>query len=178
MLLSEKVFQSIFGICILDYSDDTSERREHPRVEFGQRASAFRLIKSVPQRAQIILIRDMSVKGVGILHSEELEIGDEFVLDVSKFVGRPLGIRCLVERCEAGGSGGTQFVIGATFEQLIESPEELEPAPEPAEVEIATPRPRREPLLVRLEHLLPARIRNWITAARERAIIARRLLGR
>jgi hypothetical protein len=178
MLLSEKVFQSIFGICILDYSNDASERREHPRVEFGQRATAFRLIDNTPGRAQIILIRDMSIKGVGTLQSEPLQSGDEFMLDVSKFVGRPLGIRCSVERCERGGSGGTQFVIGATFEQLIESPELLTPAPEPEVAEIATPRPRRQPILARIDKLLARRKWKWLERLRQGAILARRLRAR
>ena len=153
MLLSEKVFQSIFGICILDYSNDAAERREHPRVEFGRRATIIPLVEGKPAQARIIVIRDMSIKGVGMLQSEPMDLADQFVLDVSKFVGRPLGIRCAVERCEPGGSGGTQFIVGATFEEVLESAEQLVPAPEPAVV-AAPSRRKREPILARLQKLL------------------------
>ena len=157
MLLSDKVFQSIFGVCILDYGNGAAERREYPRVEFGRRATIIPLVEGKPSQARIIVIRDMSIKGVGMLQPEPMKPLEKFVLDVSKFVERPLGIRCVVERCEPGGSGGTQFIVGATFEALIESAEQLVPAPEPVVTE--TPRrPKRKPLLARLQKLLAARV--------------------
>jgi len=177
MLLTEKIFQSIFGMCIIDYSNDAAERREHPRVEFGRRATIFALADGNPGPATIILIRDMSLKGVGILQSERMEPLDEFVLDVSKFVGRPLGIRCSVERCEPGGSGGTQWVIGATFEEILESEERLIPAPAPQITADANPR-RRQPILARLQHLLPRPNWSWLSRAQQSVTIAKRLLTR
>lgn len=174
MLLTEKVFQSIFGICILEYSDDTSERREHPRVEFGRRATIIPLINGERSQAQIVVIRDMSIKGCGVLQSERRKPHDQFILDVSKFVGRPLGIRCAVERCEPGGSGGTQFVVGATFEALIETPEELVPAPEPVEL-VAEQRPKRTPVFARLRSRLQLPNWGWLAFARRGSDITKRL---
>lgn len=177
MLLTEKVFQSIFGICILDYSDDGSERREHPRVEFGRRATIIPLTDGKPGHARIVVIRDMSLKGVGMLESEKMEQLEEFVLDVSKFVGRPLGIRCAVERCEAGGSGGTQFIVGATYEEILESAEMLIPAPDEA-LDLESSRPKRQPILVRLRKFLPRPNWSWLKPARRSATLAKRLLTR
>ncbi len=176
MLLTEKVFQSIFGICILEHNNGGTERREHPRVEFGRRATIFRLINRKPGPPAIVLLRDMSIKGVGLLHSEQLEPLDAFVLDVSKFVGRPLGIRCAVERCEPGGSGGTQWVIGATFEELLESAELLIPAPAPESVADENPR-KREPVLARLQKLLPRPNWRWLWST-GRDALAKRLMTR
>jgi hypothetical protein len=178
MLLTDKVFQSIFGICILDYSNEAAERREHPRVEFGRRATTFRLRNGKPGPATIVLVRDMSVKGVGLLQSEQMKPLDEFVLDVSKFVGKPLGVRCAVERCEPGGSGGTQWIIGATYEELVESAELLVPAPVPEVTADANPR-KRQPILARLQSLLPRVNWSWLAPARRRgAHLAKRLLAR
>jgi hypothetical protein len=176
MLLTEKVFQSIFGICILEHNNGGKERREHPRVEFGRRATIFRLINRKPGQSAVVLLRDMSIKGVGLLHSEQMEPLDEFVLDVSKFVGRPLGIRCAVERCESGGSGGTQWVVGATFEELFESAELLIPAPTPEHIAEENPR-KREPILARLRKLLPRP--NWSGLwCTGRDAVAKRLMTR
>jgi hypothetical protein len=133
MLLSEELFQEICGICLIDPRNDGSERREHPRVDLGRRTTVISRKEHRPGPAYVAIIRDMSLKGVALLQSEEVHIGDEFILDVARFVGRTLGVRCRVERVEPGGSGGTQFVVGATFTSLIESAEDLIPAPEPAE---------------------------------------------
>ncbi len=173
MLLTEEIFQSILGICIVNCSDDEAERREHPRVEFGRRATIIPLIDGKPGRGKVVVIRDMSVKGMGMLDSEPMRPLDEFILDLSKFVGRPLGIRCAIERCESGGTGGTQFVLGATFEELLESPEQLVLAPEPIAVALPNRR-KREPVLARVRKLLPRPTWNWLAPARRTATQAPR----
>jgi len=133
MLLSEKQFQEICGICLIDPRNNGSERREHPRVDLARRATVISRQKGLPGPAHVVIMRDMSLKGVALLQSEEVEIGDEFTLDVTKFLGRSLGIQCRVERVEPGGSGGTQFIVGATFTSITESAEDLIPAPAPAD---------------------------------------------
>ncbi|MGA2440417.1 MAG: PilZ domain-containing protein [Tepidisphaeraceae bacterium] len=118
--------------------DETDhERRKHRRVPWGCRVTVFPERKSGDNTPGVAMVRDMSVAGLSILTSDPLKPPTPFVIEFKGRQDRPVKIRCISARCEAGGFGATQFVVGATFDQLLTtvlSPEELhkeQPPPEP-----------------------------------------------
>ncbi|MGD0387569.1 MAG: PilZ domain-containing protein [Tepidisphaeraceae bacterium] len=117
--------------------DETDhERRKHRRVPFGCRVTIFPERKSGENTPGVAMVRDMSVGGLSILHSEPLKPPTPFVIEFRGRQDRPVRIRCIAARCEAGGFGATEFVVGATFDQLLTTelpPEELYKEPPPVE---------------------------------------------
>jgi hypothetical protein len=82
-----------------------------------------------------ILIRDISVGGIGFLYAEPLSVGDEFVLRLFTTPPpgtpeEPVDIQCAARHCEMGGTCGSQFVIGATFELVLNRSLSTSVAPE------------------------------------------------
>jgi hypothetical protein len=143
--LPSELFDEITGLGDLPppVTEADCERRSHHRFAIGSRATICGLRRGVEGPSSIVLMRDVSVAGVGFLHNERMREGDAFVIRFAGKNGRQVGIRCFVNRCEAGGTGGMQFVIGATFQVLLEVKE-----PGPEEVADAAPARRliaREP---------------------------------
>jgi hypothetical protein len=119
----------------VDETDD--ERRKHRRIPFGCRVTIFPQRKSGDNTPGVAMVRDMSVGGLSILNPEPLKPPTPFVIEFRGHQDRPVKIRCIAVHCEPGGFGGTEFVVGATFDQLLTAvlpPEELhkeQPPPEP-----------------------------------------------
>ena len=79
----------------------------------------------------------MSVGGLSLLISEPLKPPTPFVLEFRGRKDRPVKIRCITARCETGGFGGTQYVVGAMFDELLTTvltPEELHKVEAPGAV--------------------------------------------
>jgi hypothetical protein len=95
------------------------DRRKHRRVPFGQRATITTQRKGVNDPPSVVMVRDVSVGGLSFLNAEPVKPGTPFVIEFRGHRDRTVKFRCLTKRCEAGGSGGTQFIIGATFEQML-----------------------------------------------------------
>jgi hypothetical protein len=111
------------------------ERRLHPRIPFDRRARIFPLMEGSCENGAPILIRDISVGGIGFLYAEPISVGDEFVLRL--FTAAPPGtpeepvdIQCAARHCEMGGTCGSQFAVGATFELVLNHPLATSVAPE------------------------------------------------
>lgn len=96
------------------------ERRQYRRLPFGTRAAMSPMRNGDEGPPAIVLLRDISLGGIGFLNAEPIKQGDEVVLRFKDQKGRPVKLRCAVQRCDSGGTGGAQFVIGASFEQLLE----------------------------------------------------------
>lgn len=126
------------------------ERRKHRRVPFGCRATIFPERKSGDNTPSVVMVRDMSIAGLSVLNAEPLKVGTPFIVEFRGRQDRPVKIRCTSARCEAGGSGGTQFVIGGTFESLLtaELPaSEIKPeAPPPPLAELVAPPESGDPV--------------------------------
>ncbi|MDB5301140.1 MAG: hypothetical protein JWO87_2803 [Phycisphaerales bacterium] len=124
MELTQQQFAEITGFCVLPVAGGSPEdRRKHFRVPSGCRARVSSLKGGLEGVDSVVVIRDISGSGMSLLYSEEMEIGEEFVIQFSGEHGWPARILCCARRCEQGGSGGTQYVIGASFELIIESAE-------------------------------------------------------
>ena len=88
-----------------------SERRQYGRVRLGRRAQVR--VGDGPWRT--VLVRDMSVVGVGFQSDGRLEPGERFTLRLEAVGGGTTCLPCVVHRCEAGGVGGVAFFVGSTF---------------------------------------------------------------
>jgi hypothetical protein len=146
--LSAALFDEITGLGDLPPASDEAEheRRQHYRMPIGSRASIHPIVKGVEQSPIVGVIRDMSVGGVGMLLPDSVRQGDQFCVVFPGKGTRSIKLKCAAQRCEPGGVGGTQFIIGAIFLELIATIDS-EPAPAapaaPAPPPVAKPMPSR-----------------------------------
>jgi DNA-binding transcriptional MerR regulator len=131
--ISVAIYEEITGLAQLPPPVDEAdyERRKHRRVPFGHRAIISPERKGVDNTPAVVMVRDVSVGGVCFLNDEALKPGTPFVIEFKGHEDRPVKLHGAVMRCEAGGAGGAQFVIGASFDALLT--EEL-PLNKPAEI--------------------------------------------
>jgi regulator of replication initiation timing len=141
--LPAALFDEITGLGDLPtpVTDTDFERRSHHRFAIGSRATICTLRKGVEGSSSIVLMRDISLAGVGFLHNEMMRAGDTFIIRFAGKSGAHVRIRCVVNRCEPGGTGGMQFVIGATFEVLLEI-KDAEPKKNDDKKGVKIPRPQ------------------------------------
>jgi hypothetical protein len=101
------------------------EQRDRPRLGVGRRGQIAKLVDGHP-RAVPVMIRDVSVSGVGLVHTEPIAVGEVFVLVIPTVYARKgddnesagVVLQCQVVRCLRGGIGGA-FIIGAVFVQVL-----------------------------------------------------------
>jgi hypothetical protein len=98
------------------------ERRVSVRISFGKRAQIRRDVGAAAGKWATIMVKDVSQGGLGFLSDEAVQIGETFVVRLPERDGKLSRIRCCARRCEPGGFGGVAFLVGATFEQVIEEP--------------------------------------------------------
>lgn len=120
MELSSELISEIAGSCVIaPASHSTNERRKHERISLAARATVSPLSRGLEGMEEVVIVRDISVAGLGLLCSEAMEVGQEFVIQFSGNHGLAARILCKVAHCESGGFGGSQFIVGATFELVI-----------------------------------------------------------
>ena len=133
MLISSQLFDRIVGTSA--HGEDVSrkaavlpvgcrraaERRAATRIAFGQRTPICRDGGKKAGVWDVVMMQDISVKGIGFLCHDPMNIGDTFVMKVAdKGDDQPIRIRCSIQRCERGGYGGAGYLLGAVFEQVIQ----------------------------------------------------------
>lgn len=130
MILTPQLFDRIVGISTSKESDRKGtvlpvgcrrapERRQAARIAFGQRTLICR--DSGPSAGvwQTVMLQDISQRGIGFLSQEAIQNGQTFMLKLTDKEGDTIRIRCSIMRCERGGFGGTSFMVGAEFQQVI-----------------------------------------------------------
>lgn len=65
----------------------------------------------------MVLTRDISVRGLSIVHSQDMELGQEFLALLPRANSHPLAINCVVTRKYR--LGNDLFVIGAVFKEFV-----------------------------------------------------------
>ncbi len=132
MQIPQELFHRIVG----DYRPDAAgkpavlpvgcrraaERREASRVPFGKRTQIRRDGGPSAGKWETIVFTDVSRGGIGFLCDEELRASETFVVKMPQADGNTARLRCAARRCEQGGFGGVAFLVGATFEQVIDEP--------------------------------------------------------
>jgi hypothetical protein len=130
MMLSPQLFDRIVGISSSRESDHKGtvlpagcrrapERRQAARIAFGQRTLICRDSGPAAGVWQTVMLQDISQRGIGFLSDEPIPGGQTFMLKLTDKEGDTLRIRCIIRRCERGGFGGTAFLAGAEFQQVI-----------------------------------------------------------
>jgi hypothetical protein len=133
MLLTNQLFDRIVGMSGQTATDPNHkatvlpagcrrvpERRQAARLAYGHRTQ---ICLDGGKRAGVwdtVMLQDISIKGIGYLCHEPMEMGQTFVLKLMDKDGETIRIRCKVSRCERGGFGNTAYLLGATYEQVIE----------------------------------------------------------
>jgi hypothetical protein len=133
MLLSNQMFDRIVGLSGPDDPDGqrkatvlpagcrrAAERRSTTRLAFGHRSQICCDNGPKAGRWETVMLQDISSQGIGCLCQEPRETGTTFVIKLTDKEGETIRIRCRVRRCERGGFGNTAFMVGATFEQVIQ----------------------------------------------------------
>ena len=146
MEISVRIYEEITGQSDLPPPVDEAdyERRKHRRVPFGHRATITPERKGFDNTPTVVMVRDVSVGGVSFLNDEALKPGTPLVIEFKGHQDRPVQLHCAVARCETGGSGGTQFVIGASFDALLTKELPLQAPSETLKlVEAAPPEPKK-----------------------------------
>lgn len=127
MEISDAIYEEITGLSELPPPVDEAdyERRKHRRVPFGHRAIILPERKGFDNAPAVVMVRDISMSGVSFLHDEALKVGTPMQIEFKGHEERPVKVHGTVVRCEAGGSGGTQFVVATAFDAVLT--EELPP---------------------------------------------------
>ena len=133
MLLSTQLFDRIVGMSSPHAKDPqhkptvlpagcrrVPERRAAARLAYGHRTQICRDSGAKAGVWDTVMLQDISVKGIGYLCDDPMERGDTFVLKLTDKDGETIRIRCKVNRCEQGGFGNTAYMLGATYEQVIQ----------------------------------------------------------
>ena len=127
------IFEEITGLGDLPPPTDEAdyERRKHARAPFGFRGTIMYEKKGGEKLSSVVMVRDISVAGVGFLNEEPLKPGTLLTMEFKGLDDRPVQIRCSVQRCTTGGLEETENIVGATFEELLTKQLERKTAPPP-----------------------------------------------
>jgi hypothetical protein len=107
---------------IEDASTDQKDRRRSLRI---RRKVSTQMTPWTVGTAAVpfgVIIEDISETGVGIVHSEAIELGKKFLLTVPRRYHGPLVIECVAVRCEPRGHN--LFSIGMESAHKIEHVEQ------------------------------------------------------
>ena len=113
-MLGHGLFEDITGDAGLLHSRN-DERRGWPRVPIGLRGTIQLHEAALGAQPMTVVVRDISRKGVGLLCPDEVEPGKAFMLKLRIKDADPVDLPCVVTRCERGGMGASNFVLGANF---------------------------------------------------------------
>jgi hypothetical protein len=90
-----------------------SERRRTPRLDVKSSVSVAMVNDGESGPAMAMRIRDLSPRGVALLHTEAMKNGQQFVLTLQRSEGEPVKILCTAVHSRAGK--GRLHTIGAEF---------------------------------------------------------------
>jgi len=116
-----RIYEEITGLAELPPPVDEAdyERRKHRRVPFGHKAIISPERKGYDNTPAVVMVRDVSLSGVSFVNDESLKVGTPVLIEFKGHQDREVKLHCAVVRCEAGGSGGSQFVVGASFDAVL-----------------------------------------------------------
>jgi hypothetical protein len=97
-----------------------SDRRQVPRMAFGQRSQICRDHGKNAGVWETVMVQDISTMGIGFICHDSIDLGRTFMLKLTDKEGETIRIRCKVQRCERGGFGNTAYLVGSTYEQVIQ----------------------------------------------------------
>jgi hypothetical protein len=119
MNLSAEAFQSIVDSIRSDgKTDGGDERRVSPRAGFRGRINIIRCQTGKSGKLLQVMVRDVSSTGVGILHTEAIKTGEQFIVCLnSSQDAKTKAILCTVVRWQP--LDDRLFAVGATFDREL-----------------------------------------------------------
>ena len=112
MNISTEMFEAIIRSIRGDGHD---AKRKYPRVGFSGRMTIVPLPPAKNRKPVLVVVRDLSAGGIGILHTEAFKAGQQFTLYMkSQNTGKTSTILCTVRWSRSVGSNLHE--IGAQFE--------------------------------------------------------------
>ena len=90
-----------------------SDRRRTVRVPHRASFDIRPLLNDGMGTAITVILQDLSVSGVGVLHSQALEMGQQYQIPLERNFGESLSLICTVVRCEQLDEG--LYSIGFEF---------------------------------------------------------------
>jgi hypothetical protein len=89
------------------------DQRRAARVEQQSRITIVPLADGRPQADELVLVKNVSARGLGFVRAQKMKAGSEFLLRLPRQGGQAEELRCTVVRCEAVQKG--VYLIGAEF---------------------------------------------------------------
>ena len=120
MKLTADVFENIVSSLTSDSMVGRSfEKRSSPRVGLRMRLDIAKLVDGIAQASVSVRIRDISVEGIGLIHTEALPVGSHFVAQLPRGKNEVLSVNYRVVQCRSLATG--LFQIGAVMERTSTS---------------------------------------------------------
>ena len=156
MQLSSELFERIVGMAapadappaagdvVAPAGSRQQDRRTATRIPFGARA---KIIFENPEQAGLtdtVMLQDISVQGVSFVSAEWIAIDEILVVHLKDQNNKEVPIRCKVQRCEPGGYGGVSYIVGTTFEEILDKSPAETPAAAGASPKKKIARKRRQ----------------------------------
>lgn len=130
MELPQDIFESILGSLNargVNPEDTECERRAYPRIPLSTLAATIQRQGQTRQCLEV-LIRDVSLGGIGIVVKQRMDRGEEFVINLP-LDGGSISLLCRVRYCAqlSGETVNGEFGIGARFVEVAkENPPQLQ----------------------------------------------------
>ncbi len=106
--------------------------RPSRRFPFGSRTSIVVTRDGAELAEHLVLLRESTSTEFSFIDDESRNVGEAFTVWFAGSKNRRIKMRCVVSRSESTTDVGTEFVVGARYEQILEKTGEWE-TPAPAE---------------------------------------------
>lgn len=119
MNLPVALFQEITGCA--DVRGDGScgrGKRRAGRIPVSLDTHICRIRQGVRQTPVVAKIKEMSIRGIGLIYIEPMQVGEEFLVRLPRKSGAPLWVHCTVARWQPIGPRFS--VIGASFNCVVD----------------------------------------------------------
>jgi hypothetical protein len=117
MNLSAEQFEHIIAALRSDaICGRNAEQRAAPRVGMRMQVSVALLNNGAAITRHQVRVRDISITGIGLLASEEIQIGTYFAVH---FAGRDDGVTVLYQVVRSQAVGEKMYQVGASFVQYL-----------------------------------------------------------
>jgi hypothetical protein len=127
MEIEEKRFGEMLSILNAGEQGEGLERRTYPRIPLQKCMAVIPFRDGQEGDLLEVWMRDISQGGIGLVHTEPMHRGDEFLVHLPQGE-RMLKVRCRVTYCAPlfGQAGNGMYGIGARFvEELASLPDGL-----------------------------------------------------
>lgn len=126
MELTSDIQDAITGSAPAPAEKREEAKRLSRRFPLGCRAPLFLIRDGAELAEHVVLLRETSASEFTFYDDEPRTVGDSFAIWFSGSKNRRVKMRCVVSRSDSTTDVGTEFIIGARFEQLLETSGEWE----------------------------------------------------